>query len=132
MFTAGAATHAAFALAAPDLYDGFAATSPFAIVRTLWQDAFLPHAAALGLGLAGFEAAVAGLIARGGPSERLGLEGAIAFHLALLAFGPWYLLWSAPMVAVLVWLLRTAEPRKRTRVTRTNRSPNKRRTHDAP
>lgn len=109
MFVAGALGHGVFVAVAPEIYEGFAATSPFGFVRDAWRDLFTPHARLLGAGLAGFELGLGVLFATGHQrARRVAVVGAIAFHVALLAFGWWYLAWSAPMIVLLVWFDRTS------------------------
>lgn len=103
MFLAGGVVHVVLGLVAPEVYDSFADGAIVDVVRTAWRDLFVPNATLLALGLAAFEATVGGLILRGGRAGRFGLVGAIAFHVALVAFGWWYLAWSVPMIALLVW-----------------------------
>lgn len=105
MFLAGATGHAVFASVTPEIYEAFADGSPFAVVREAWQDLFVPNARLLAAGLAVFELGLGVLFAAGGRrATRVAVAGAVIFHLALMAFGWWYLLWSLPMLGLLVWV----------------------------
>jgi hypothetical protein len=106
MFTGGAAIHAAIVVTGTETYQHFADTAFLPFVKAGWLSVFMPHAALLGLLLAAFELAVGLLILAGGPETRLGLLAAIAFHLGLMLFGWGFWLWSIPMLAMLVALLR--------------------------
>lgn len=112
MFIVGAAGHGAFASVMPEIYEAFADGSPFAVVREAWRDVFVPHARLLGGALAVFELGLGALFAAGGHrATRVAVAGAIAFHVALVAFGSWYLLWSVPMIGLLVWFDRETRDR---------------------
>lgn len=103
MFVAGAAGHAVFASVTPEVYEAFADASPFAVVREAWRDLFVPNARWLAAGLAVFELGLGVLFATGGArTTRAAVVGAVAFHVGLVAFGWWYLLWSVPMIGLLV------------------------------
>jgi hypothetical protein len=106
MFTGGAAIHVAIVVTGTETYQHFADTAFLPFVKRGWLSVFMPHAALLGLLLAAFELAVGLLILAGGPETRLGLLAAIAFHLGLMLFGWGFWLWSIPMLAMLVALLR--------------------------
>lgn len=105
MFVAGAAGHAMFASVIPEVYEAFADASPFPMIREAWQDLFVPNTRLLAGGLAVFELGLGVLFAAGRRrATRVAVAGAIAFHVALVAFGWWYLLWSLPMLVLLVWV----------------------------
>ena len=106
MFTGGAAIHVAIVLTGTEAYRHFADTAFIPFVKQAWLSVFMPHAALLGLLLAAFELAVGLLILAGGPKTRLGLLAAIVFHLSLMLFGWGFWVWSVPMLAMLVALLR--------------------------
>lgn len=111
MFVAGAAGHAMFAFVTPEIYEAFAEASPFTVVREAWRDLFVPNARWLAAGLAVFELGLGVLFATGGErATRTAVVGAVAFHVALVAFGWWYLLWSVPMIGLLVWFDHAARP----------------------
>lgn len=112
MFIAGAAGHAVFASVTPEIYEAFADGAPFAVVREAWRDLFVPHARLLAGALAVLELGLGVLFAAGGRRAiRVAVAGAIAFHVALVAFGWWYLLWSMPMLVLLVWVDRNTRDR---------------------
>lgn len=112
MFVAGAAGHAVFASVTPEIYEAFADASQFAVVREAWRELFVPNARLLGGGLAVFELGLGVLFATGGRrATRVAVAGAMAFHVALVAFGWWYLLWSVPMLGLLVWFDRSTRDR---------------------
>ena len=106
MFTGGAAIHVVIVLTGTETYRHFADTAFIPFVKQGWLSVFMPHAALLGLLLAAFELAVGLLILAGGPKTRLGLLAAIVFHLGLMLFGWGFWLWSVPMLAMLVAMLR--------------------------
>lgn len=111
MFLGGGTAHVVLGLVAPEVYENFADMAVIDVVRTAWRDLFVPNATLLALGLGAFEVTVGALILRGGRAGRLGVAAAIAFHVALVAFGWWYLVWSVPMVALLAWFAWTGTPR---------------------
>ena len=75
-------------------------------VRETWRSLVVPnHGLFISL-LIVFETAVGLLVLSGGKRTQLGLAAAIAFHIALLAFGWGFYLWSMPMIGALVLLLR--------------------------
>jgi hypothetical protein len=102
---AGAAVNAFFLLRGDD-YREFANGSAFAFVRHAWRDLVVTHHHVwIGL-LVVFELAVGVLALLGGRRTQLAYVAAIAFHVALLSFGWGFGLWSLPMIAALVTLLR--------------------------
>lgn len=112
MFVAGAAGHAVFASVVPEIYETFADGSQFAVVREAWRALFVPHTRLLAAGLGVFELGLGVLFAVGGRrATRVAVAGAMAFHVALVAFGWWYLLWSVPMLGLLLWFDRNTRDR---------------------
>lgn len=112
MFVAGAAGHAVFASVVPEIYEAFADGSQFVVVREAWRDLFVPNARLLAAGLGVFELGLGVLFAVGGcRATRVAVAGAMAFHVALVAFGWWYLLWSVPMLGLLLWFDRNTRDR---------------------
>lgn len=112
MFIAGAVGHGVFASVMPEIYEAFADGSPFAVVREAWRDVFVPHARLLAGALAVFEFGLGVAFAAGGRrNTRVAVAGATAFHVAVVAFGWWYLLWSIPVIGLLVWFDRTTRDR---------------------
>ena len=106
MFTGGAAIHVAIVITGTETYRHFADTTFIPLVKQAWLSVFMAHAALLGLLLAAFELAVGLLILAGARKTVLGLVAAIAFHLGLMLFGWGFWFWSAPMLAMLIALLR--------------------------
>jgi hypothetical protein len=102
---AGAAVNTFFLLRGDD-YAEFANGSAIAFVRHTWRDLVVPHHELwIGL-LVVFELCVGILAVLGGRRTQLAYLAAIAFHLALMSFGWGFSLWSLPMIAALVALLR--------------------------
>lgn len=96
----------AYYLARGDDYEAFADGSYLAFVTDTWRSLVVPnHHVFIGL-LIAFEAAVAVLVLLGGRRATWGYVAAIGFHVALLSFGWGFYLWSVPMTAALVLLLR--------------------------
>lgn len=106
MFVLGAATHVFLVSSRPGVYAAFADNALFGFVRTAWSD-YVAGSPAPAIGaLAFFECAVGLLVLFGTP--RFAFTGAAmmaAFHVALMAFGWGFWLWSAPMLALLGVLL---------------------------
>ena len=103
---AGALVNAFFVLRGDD-YADFASGSYLPFVRDTWASLVVPnHTLFLGVLLVAFEAAVGVLALLGGRRAVLALIGAIGFHVALLSFGWGFYLWSLPMLAGLVLLLK--------------------------
>lgn len=105
LFVAGGATHVFLGTTMPDVYEPFADAAPWAFVREAWHDVFLAHPTVWALLLAAGEVTI-GVLAgdHRGRTARAGLALAIAFHVALVAFGWGFLWWSAPMLVALGWL----------------------------
>ncbi len=78
-------------------------------VRTAWRDVFMANASAWGLAVAAGELVIGSAILAGGRWTRLGLVGAIGFHVALMLFGFGFWVWSLPVLALLVALWRRPE-----------------------
>ena len=102
---AGAAVNAVHLLLGRT-YSHFADASPSAFVRDTWVSVVVPHVTFFIALLVLFEAAVGALVLVGGPCRRVALVLVAAFHVALLAFSGWYAVWSLPMVAAMLLLLR--------------------------
>lgn len=87
-------------------YSAFMDGSWFRWVTDTWRAVVAPNQVLwIGL-LILFEAAVGVLILSGGRWTRLGLLGAIAFHVALGVMGPGVTLYALPMLVALALLLR--------------------------
>ncbi|MFC9518446.1 hypothetical protein ACFTSD_22165 [Nocardiaceae bacterium NPDC056970] len=104
VFTAG--IHVGIVAADAELYRPFADQSYLPLVRTAWRDVFMAHPSAWGLVVAAGELTIGVLILAGGRWTRVGLIGAIAFHVALMLFGWGYWIWSVPMLVLLGYLVR--------------------------
>jgi hypothetical protein len=76
------------------------------LVRDAWADVFMAAPVFWGLAVALGELLIGLTTLRGGRWTVLGLTGAIAFHLCLMLFGFGFWLWSVPVLALLVPLLR--------------------------
>ena len=103
----GSFSHVYFGLTQPGSYRDFSRWAPplNAPARELWFVWFLPRANVLALVIAAFEITVGILILRGGSATRLGLAGALGFHLALaVMFGMWP--YTIPMILLITWALR--------------------------
>ncbi|MFM1722328.1 hypothetical protein ABEU20_000882 [Rhodococcus sp. PAM 2766] len=121
VFTAG--IHVGIVAADAELYRAFADQSYLPWVRTAWRDVFMAHPAAWGLVVAAGELTIGVLILAGGRRTRIGLIGAIAFHVALMLFCWGYWMWSVPMLVPLGYLLSTSEDRPRLADQRRGRHP---------
>lgn len=110
---AGAGANAYFLLRGDDYHD-FASGSYLPFVRETWVDLVVPHHDAWISVLIVFELGVGLLAVAGGRRTQVAYGAAIAFHLALLSFGWAFYLWSVPMVAALVVLLRSERQAHRT------------------
>lgn len=78
-------------------------------VRTAWREVFMANPSAWGLAVAAGELMIGMAILAGGRWARLGLVGAIGFHVALMLFGLGFWAWSLPMLVLLVALRRRSE-----------------------
>jgi|CXWK01.1.fsa_nt_gi hypothetical protein len=102
----GSFSHVYFGLANPGAYRDFSDWAPPTSepARDTWTW-FLSDARYLALVLAAFEMLVAVLILYGGRATKLGLLGALGFHVVLaLMFGMWP--YTLPMIVLLGWSLR--------------------------
>lgn len=101
---AGALANAVLLATGAD-YAGFADGSAFAFVTDTWRTLVAPNQGLFIGALIVFEAAIGVLVV----SRRLvqpAMIAMIGFHVALIAFGWGFLLWSGPMLVALVGLLR--------------------------
>ena len=102
---AGAAVNAFFILRGDD-YEEFADGAYISFVRDTWRSLVVPnHEVFISL-LIVFELAVGVMALLGGRRTQLAYGAAIAFHIGLLSFGWGFYLWSIPMIAALMTLLR--------------------------
>jgi len=109
---AGAAANA-WMLARGDDYRDFAKGSYIPFVRGTWESLVVPnHDVWISL-LIVFELTVGVLCLAGARRTQLAYGLAIAFHVCLLSFGWGFFVWSIPMIAALLTLLR-AERRRGT------------------
>jgi len=92
-------------LALGEDYARFAEGSYFPFVRHTWHTLVVPNIELWIAPLIAFEAAVGTLALLGARRTQLAYAAAIAFHVALLAFGPGFSLWSLPMIGALATLL---------------------------
>lgn len=107
MFLAGACLNTVLAVRRPQAFRDLGAWFPApAPARAAWQATFDAHPRAWGLAVgAGYEAVVGALsLSRSRRRRTVGLLGAGAFHLGLLALGLWA--WALPVLAVVLWSLR--------------------------
>lgn len=104
MLLGGAVVNAVYLISGVD-YADFADPAHFAWVTSAWRAVVAPHQVFfIGL-LVAFEATVGVLILSGGRRTRLGLLGAIAFHLALWLFGWFETVWCLVILPPMVLLL---------------------------
>jgi hypothetical protein len=101
---AGALVNVAF-LATGEDYAKFADSAYISFVRDTWRSVVVPNHHLFVSLLVVFEAAVGVLVLSGGKRAQLGLVAAIAFHIALLAFGWGFYAWSLPMIGALSLIL---------------------------
>ena len=106
MFAGGSVVHVAIVVTGTETYRHFVDTAFILFVKQAWLSVFMPHAALFGLLLAALELAVGLLILAGGRKTTIGLLAAIVFHLGLMLLGWGFWFWSAPMLAMLIALLR--------------------------
>ncbi len=102
---AGALVHVGL-LASGEDYRGFADGAAVGFVRRTWESLVVPHHLLFIGALVVFEAAVGVLVLLGGRAGVAGLAAAAAFHVALVAFGWGFLVWSLPVGGALVVLAR--------------------------
>jgi hypothetical protein len=106
VYVLGSPTHVYLAVANTEAYRAFSEWAPptSEISRSLWNW-FLSNARYLALLIAAFELAVGLLILKGGGPTKVGLLGALGFHIVLAAmFGMWP--YTVPMILLIGWMLR--------------------------
>lgn len=112
IYLGGSLVHVVLGLFAADSYEPFADGALLGAARDAWTDVFLAHPTAWALVLAAFEAMIGMLLLRRrGVLRTAGYGLAIAFHLALMAFGWGFWLWSVPALLVLALVVR-ADPER--------------------
>lgn len=99
LWTSG--VHVGIVVADTEVYRAFA-DGALPVVREAWSGVFMASPVLWGLAVALGEALIGLATLLGGRWTRLGLYGAIGFHLCLMLFGWGFWLWSLPMLAVLV------------------------------
>jgi hypothetical protein len=104
---AGAAVNTAYLLL-DQSYSHFAQGSSFAFVQSTWESMVVPREAFFISLLIAFEATMGVLVLVGGRGRRAAFVLIAAFHVALLSFSFWYLLWSVPVISAM-WLLLKAD-----------------------
>lgn len=109
---AGAAVNAALVLAGRS-YSGFADAAWLDQVRDSWESLVVPHQRLFIGALVAFETIAGLLVLVPGRPRQLALATLIAFNVTLVFFGWGFLLWSAPITAALVALLRAERRRER-------------------
>jgi hypothetical protein len=103
MFLVTAGIHIGIVGADAQQYRHFA-DGALPLVRTAWRDVFIANPSAWGLAVAAGELLIGIAILVGGRWIRLGLVGAIGFHVALMLFGFGFWVWILPMLVLLVAL----------------------------
>ena len=102
--------HVGIATADPLIYRHFADAAVMGWVERGWNGVFMANPRAWGLAVAAGELALALLLLHGGRAAKVGWLGVIGFHVALVLFGWAFLIWSAPVLVVLVLLVRREWP----------------------
>lgn len=113
LFIATAGMHVGIVAADAEFYRPFADAALVPGIRTAWSNIFMAHPAAWGLAVAAGELAIGITSLAGGRWARLGVGGAIAFHVALMLFGWGFWFWSLPMLALLAAILPAQQPHAR-------------------
>jgi hypothetical protein len=107
---AGAAVNAGY-LVTDTSYTGFADGSASTFVTSTWESLVVPNEWFFISLLVVFEATVGVLVLIPGRSRQVGLVLIAAFHVALVSFGWWFLVWSGPMLVAVLLLLRESVAR---------------------
>ena len=100
------AVRAYLAATRPTVYANFADDALLDVVRQTWVTVVAAHPTQPIIGLVAYEVGAGLMVLLG--DRRYALVGAVlmmVFHVALMAFGWGFWLWSAPMLALLVVLL---------------------------
>jgi len=107
IYLTGSVTHLLVATLQPRLYREFGEWAPItaSFLRDFWTSTVVANATAFGLLVAAGELSIGILVLAGGRRTRLGLTGAIAFHLILAGyFGLW--IYAVPAAIGLAVLMR--------------------------
>ena len=102
--------NAGIVAADPQTYRTFADGSFWPFVANTWRDVVMDHAAAWLLALALGEMLLGAALLRGGRAARAGWVGVMVFHVLLMSFGFWVWLWSLPVLAFLLPVVRRDWP----------------------
>jgi len=122
-----AGINAGIVFADPETFRHFADDSYLWFVTRLWGDIVMAHPSFWGMLLAAGEIVLGVLLLHGGRAARVGWVGVLLFHVLLMLFGLGIWLWSLPVLAVLIPVVRAdwpnlvREPRDGTRCVRTAR-----------
>jgi hypothetical protein len=92
--------HLLLAAVNPQTYRHFADGALLPFVETAWREIFMADPAGWALVLAELEALMGAALLMGGLWSRIGYIGVIGFHVALMAFGWGFWLWSVPALLV--------------------------------
>lgn len=110
LFVPAGALANAYLLATGADYAGFADGSAFAFVTDTWRALVAPNQGLFIGALIVFEATIGVLVVTRRFTQHA-MVAMIGFHVALVAFGWGFLLWSVPMLVALVSLLRAERER---------------------
>lgn len=105
-FLAMGGVHLGLVAADAQVYRHFADGAALPFVRDGWSDIVMDHPATYGLLLMLGEVTAGALLLAGGRAAQVGWRAVILFHLLLMLFGPWTLLWCVPALLILVPLAR--------------------------
>lgn len=105
-----AGINAGIVAADPQTYRTFADGSFWPFVANTWRDVVMDHPAAWLLALALGEMLLGTVLLRGGRAARAGWVGVLVFHVLLMSFGFWVWLWSLPVLALLLPVVRRDWP----------------------
>lgn len=94
--------HVGIVASDPGIYTHFADQALLPGLAHAWSQVFMPNAVLLGLVLAAGEACLGLLLLGSARQRRAGWVGVIAFHVALMAFGWGFWIWSVTALALLV------------------------------
>ena len=101
LFLWGSGVHVGIVSGDPELYRHVADGAWFPGVRTAWREVFMAAPALWGLAVAMGEFLIAVLLLSGGRRTRVGLAGAVAFHVGLMLLGWGFWMWSVPVLVLI-------------------------------